>query len=61
MIGGSDGEQLLDGRPLPAISGTSAGCNYGLKFASGLVGELNEFGIFLDYFDTTKVYDSLMF
>ena len=51
----------MDGSPLPGISGTSAGCNYGLKFADGLVGELNEFGLFLDYFDTSNIYDNLIF
>jgi hypothetical protein len=61
VIGGSGGAQLLDGSPLPGLSGTSAGCTYGLKFADGLVGELNEFGLFLDYFDTTKIHDNLIF
>lgn len=31
----------------------------GLKFAEGYVGDLNEFGIFMDYFDTTKIVDFL--
>ena len=61
MIGGSDGEQVLDGNPLPAISGTSSGCNLGLKFAKGYVGDLNELGIFMAYFDTTKVFDLMKF
>jgi hypothetical protein len=58
IIGGADGNLVFDGSPLKAISGSTT-CELGLIFADGYVGDLNELGIFMDYFDESLIVDNL--
>ena len=57
---GTNVDLVLDGNELPAIQYNSGeNCELGIKFAKDYVGELNELGIFMDWFDEGLIIDNL--
>ena len=61
IIDTSQISRVFDGKPLPGLSATAAGCYIGIELATGYVGVLNELNFFLDYFNTNRIVNNLKF